>query len=255
MKHLIFLSTLILFYFITCSQPKIDKITWVGQNNEYLNIGKEKAILQKGMEYQEFKISKIEKNDFIILSKKDNKEKLEQKYNIVHLTNDTLILSPNGADFFELCQPNEKNQYIFVNNMLNYKFVELYLEYSFKARYDTIRIVLYIDSTKKSRIVIKDEYFDEAKVYTSPILDYEYESLVKILSSCDISCIPEEGEMIEEVCQNSFLEIRYNDQIKIFKGCARFPANCNAKFSNFLLDYIFKKTGLDAPKRFGFWVY
>lgn len=128
MKYLFFLNSLIFIHFLSYSQPKIDKITWIGENNEYLNISKKKTSLQKGMEYQEFKVAKFDKNNFIILSKTDDGKKIEQKYNIVHFTKDTLILVPKGEDIFKLAEINEENQYIFFNSMLTYKFEEFYAE-------------------------------------------------------------------------------------------------------------------------------
>jgi len=155
MKHFLFFS-LILFHFITCSQPNnISKITWVGENKEYLNISKNKFLWQKTSQFfsdslqqqynitvshsQQFCIVKYVKNSHIILSRifeKYNSIKVEQKYNIVRFTKDTLILSPEGGDIFTISEPNEQNQYVFVNSMLTYKFEKLYYETSLKKRFE-----------------------------------------------------------------------------------------------------------------------
>jgi hypothetical protein len=66
MKRLLFLSSLIFIPFFACSQPKIDKITWVGKNNEYLNISKKKASLQKESDFQKFDVVKYVKNSYIV---------------------------------------------------------------------------------------------------------------------------------------------------------------------------------------------
>jgi len=130
MKHLFFLSSFLFLHFVTFSQPKIDKITWVGENNQYLNLSKKKPSLQQKINYQQFDVAKYDK-DNVILSKKEGSRKLEQKYRVVHLTEDTLILAPKGEDLFSLAKSNLQNQYVFVNSMLNYQFVEFYFETSF----------------------------------------------------------------------------------------------------------------------------
>jgi len=91
MKHLLFLFYLILFHFFAHSQSKI---TWVGQNKEYLNISKKTATLQKGREYTEFNMVKYVKNKYFILSKDTPWNSYKTKFNIVSITQDTLILAP-----------------------------------------------------------------------------------------------------------------------------------------------------------------
>jgi len=170
----------------------------------------------------------------------------------VHFTEDTLILTPKGKDIFALGKASEENQYVFVNSMLSYKFVEFYAEYLGNVGKNTIRIIYYIDSARNSRIVVKNEYFDETTVYKTPISEKDYERLVKILSSCDIGSIseePKEDAVIDkEECLDAILEIRYNDQIKTFKGCFDYlPVDFGVKLGNFLFEYFISTTGFYAP--------
>ena len=249
MKYLIFLSSLIFLHFLTYSQPKIDKITWVGQNNEYLNIGKKKASLQKGKGYRELDVIKHVKKKCIILSQTHLGEELQQKYNIVYLTKDTLILAPEGDDIFVLAEPNEQNQYVFVNNMLTYKFVELYYEtsfYNFDNPKERLKFILYIDSAKRSRVVIQDESFNETTMYTAPPSKVEYERLIKVLSSYDISYIPNEDRTFNKESPYEILEIKYNDQTKTFRSFNSLPAHYADNLAEFISEYMEVRANITA---------
>jgi hypothetical protein len=249
MKHLIFLSSLILIHFLTCSQPKIDKITWVGQNNEHLNISKKTASLQKGMKFQEFGVVKYVKNNYIILAQIDHGTAFAQMYNIVHFTKDTLILVPEGMDFFELCEANEQNQYIFVNSLLTYKFVSLYYETPINNHYGVLkRVAIYIDSARNSKITLTDESIKKTITFKSSIDKKDYERLIKILSSCDISNYPEVNTVIDDKnCRRQIFEIRCNAQIKTFKGCngAFIIPSGYADLSGFLAEFVSLKANID----------
>jgi len=167
MKPFLLLSSLIFFHFFACSQPKISKITWIGENNQYLNLSKKKPTLQQGVSYKQFERVKYGKGD-IILSGMYNSIKIEQKYKVVRFTQDTLILMPKGKDVFTLCEMNEQNQYVFVNSMLTYKFASLYCETSFNnfdnPKGDKLKFILYIDSAKNSRYeILEIGYSDQVK--------------------------------------------------------------------------------------------
>ena len=250
MKHIFFLFSLIFLQIITYSQPKIDKITWVGENNEYLNIGKKKASLQKEKELYLFEVAKYVKNSYFILAKTYGSVKYEQKYDIVHLTKDTLILSPEGDDVFQLAETNKQNQYVFVNSMLTYQFEQLYFEVSFNnfdnPKNDRLKFILYIDSDKNSRVVIQNETFEETTMYTAPPSKIEYESLIKILSSFDLSCFPEEDIEMDKESRYSILEFKYNNETKTFRGFNSLPDYFAEKLSDFVYDYIELRANINA---------
>jgi hypothetical protein len=221
----------------------------VGENNEYLNISKKKALLQKGVEYEEFYVFKYLKNNSISLMQIHPGTAHAQLYNIVRFTKDTLILSPEGADFFKLCEPNEQNQYIFVNSLLTYKFVSLYYETPINNHYGVLkRVSLYIDSARNSKITLKDEDLNKTKTYKSSIDKRDYEQLIKILSSCDISNYIDEKNVIDDKnCRRQVFEIRYNDQIRTFKGCDEnflIPSKY-ADLSGFLAEFVSLKANID----------
>jgi len=160
---------------------------------------------------------KYAKKDHIILSQVSNSRMVEQKYKIIRLTQDTLILVPVGEDIFALSESNEQNQYVFVNSMHTYKFEELYYEtvfFNFNNPISRLKIILYIDSAKRSRIVIKSDSSGESEGYKTPISKKEYKSLIEILSSCDLNCFQEENTVIDKKYPYEILEIRYNEQAK-----------------------------------------
>jgi len=119
MKHLLLLLLLLLFLFLfpalVFAQPKITDITWKGKNNEYIEISKKNATLKIGQHSKSFEVVKYVKNSYLILSSEHISGTIEQKYDIVRFTEDTLILAPTGKDVFRLSKANENNQYIFVN--------------------------------------------------------------------------------------------------------------------------------------------
>jgi len=235
------------------------KITWVGENNEHLNISKKIVSLQKGMNFQQFKVVKYAKNNHIILSQTQHGAKFKQKYNIVRATKDTLILAPEGEDIFVLGGMNEQNQYVFVNSMLTYNFVELYYEALFhhnnfinpKA---SLKVTLYIDSAKRSQVVVQNEISNETNTYMTPPSKVEYKRLMQILSSCDISCIQNEDRMIDEKASYSVLKIRYNDQIKTFNGFTHFPPNFADELADFICDYIESRANITARWGWRIWL-
>ncbi|MCL2434750.1 MAG: hypothetical protein FWD09_01265 [Lentimicrobiaceae bacterium] len=248
MNRILLLSSLILFPFLTYSQPKINKITWVGENKEHLNISKKTASLQKGMEFQEFKVIKYVKNNYIILSETQYGVEFKQKYNIVRFTNDTLILAPEKTDYFKLSEANEQHQYVFTNSMLTYKFVSIYYEtsfYNFDNPKDRLRFILYIDSAKNSRVVIQDQSFNEGAMYTAPPSKVEYEHLIKILSSCDLSNCPEEDMEVDKESPYQILEISYNDQVKNIRGLP--SASFAEELGYFVREYIELRANITAP--------
>ncbi|MCL2435393.1 MAG: BatD family protein [Lentimicrobiaceae bacterium] len=228
------------------SQSKIDACTWVGQNKEYLNISKKIATLQKGRQYSEFDMVKYVKNKYFILSQTNHGVEFKTKYNIVSITQDTLILAPEGRDFFDLGEANKQNQYVFVNSMLIYKFVKLHFETSLSNEdAEKSRVTLDIDSAKRSKVTVKDMYSNETKVYRSPVTKKDYERLMKILSSYDLSSFPDENIMFDSIkCHYSILEIHFNDQKKLFKGCFAVPKNY-LKLGDFMWEYVMLRTGLD----------
>ena len=233
MKHLLFLLSLFLFHILACAQPKINTITWVGENREHLNISQKTACLQKGTGFMQLEVVKYVKNKYIILSITEHSVEFKTKYNIVRITPDTLILSPEGNDFFDLGETNQQNQYVFVNSFLTYKFVKLHYEIS--SSWSEMRYFLDIDSAKKSKVTVTDEFLNETKIYRSPISRRDYERLIKILSSCDLDDCPDEKVWIDNKNRNSILEIQYNDQRKIFKG--GIPA-CYPKLTDFIWEYM-----------------
>jgi TonB family protein len=227
------------------------KITWVGKNNEHLNISEKTASLQKGVDFQQFKVVRYAKNNYIILSQTQHRAKFKQKYNIVHATKDTLILTPEGGDIFALGETNEHNQYVFVNSMLTYNFVELYYEALFHQNNlvnpkVSLKVILYIDSAKRSHVVVQNKISNETNMYTTPPSKVEYKRLLQILSSCDISCIQNEYRMIDEKNSYSILEIHYNDQIKIFNGFTYLPPNLADELADFISDYIESRANITA---------
>jgi hypothetical protein len=186
------------------------------------------------------------KNSYIILSNQHITGYFEQKYNIVRFTQDTLILAPVGKDIFKLSQPDEENQYVFVNSMLTYKFVKLHFEtMSNYSKFDgesvddaKIIYTLDIDSAKNSKVTAKDKYSSEPQIRRSPASKKDYERLMKILSSYDLDSFPDENVRTNDN-RNPILEIWYNDQKKIFKGCI--PIGYS-KLEDFMWEYIALRT-------------
>ena len=228
------------------SRVRMEKNTWVGPNNEYLNISKKTASLQKGRKYIEFNVVKYVKNKYFILSQTNHGIEFKTKYNIVSITQDTLIMAPEGRDFFNIGESNKRNQYVFVNSMLIYKFVRLHFETPLSNEdAEKSRITLDIDSAKRSKVTVKDVYSNETKVYRSPVTKKDYERLIKILSSYDLSSFPDENIMFDSIkCHYSILEIWFNDQKKLFKGCFAVPKNY-LKLGDFMWEYVMLRTGLD----------
>ena len=255
MKQFFFLSSFFL-HFLSFSQ--LHTTTWVGENNQYLILSKKKPSLQNGVSYNQFDVAKYVKGD-LILSKKDASKKLEQKYRVIHLTQDTLILAPKGEDLFALSKTNEQNQYVFVNSMLNFKFVEFYFETSFynfdNPKEDRLKFIVYIDSAKKSRVVIQNESFNEGTAYTAPPSKVEYESLIKILSSCDLSCFPEADTVINKESPYGILEIRYNDQVKNIREWHCLPAAFAEELEYFVCEYIELRANINMPWGWRVWVH
>jgi hypothetical protein len=256
MKSFLLLSFFTLFSFFTYSQPNIHKTTWVGQNNEHLNISKKTASLQKDTLFYKFEIAKYVKNKYIVLS--NDEVHSQQKYNIVRFTKDTLILTPEELDIFNLSEPNEQNQYIFVNSLLTYKFVSLYYETSFynfdKPKEDRLKFILYIDSAKNSRVVIQNESFNEGTMYTAPPSKIEYECLVKILSSCDLSSFPEGDTVVDKESPYEILEISYNEQVKKIRGFACLPDTFADELGYFVCEYIELRANINVPWGWRVWI-
>jgi hypothetical protein len=256
MKYLLFLSALLLFPFFAYSQ--INKTTWVGQNREHLNISKKTATLQKGTRFIEFDAVKYVKNSYIILSKTKDEVEFRVKYNIVRLTKDTLILAPEGYDLFELSEPDQQNQCVFVNSLLSYRFVSFYFETSTNnfdyPKEDRYIYILYIDSAKNSRVVIQNESFNETTMYRAPISKKEYESLIKILSRCDLSSFPEADTVINKKSPYEILEISYNDQVKNIGGLRCLPAVFADELGCFVCEYIELRANINVPWGWRVWI-
>jgi hypothetical protein len=255
MKPIIIFFFLIFFYFFASSQPNIHKITWVGQNKEHLNISKKTACLQKDRKFIQFDMVKYVKGKYIIFSNTANGLELKTKYNIVHITQDTLILVPEGNDFFELTESDKQNQCVFANSLRTYKFVKLHYEissntvqYDYETETDHLKSgsILDIDSSKKIKITTQKEHFNEPQIYRSPLSNKDYERLIKILSSVDLDSFPDENiRQNDNKFRYSILEIRYNDKRKIFKG--GIPA-FYSKLGDFMWEYMALKEGLDVIK-------
>ena len=266
MKHIFIF--LLMFPAILFAQPKITDIIWKGQHNEYLQILKKEADLMKGQHTQEFKVVKYAKNDYIILSSRHVSGYIEQKYNIVRLTQDTLILAPESRDIFKLSRLNEDNQYVFVNTLNGFTFVKLHFATTLVAPSLNIdiSITLDIDSARNSRVKLHDDYMNETNVISTGISKYDYHRLISILAAFDISSFPEEFIAKEQAnrepegralhnyfgiifqsdeakpeCRNSFLEIQYNDQTKKCKSCATVPFYYPL-LEDFLMNYIATKS-------------
>jgi len=80
--------------------------------------------------------------------------------------------------------------------LLTYKFVSLYYETPINNHEgEKISVRLYIDSTKNSKIILKDEISNKTKTYKSTIDKKDYERLIRILSSRDIRDYPDENDM------------------------------------------------------------
>ena len=242
-----FLLFFMIFPYIIFAQPKIYDIIWVGPNKEYFHILKKEAELKKGEHYQEFKVVEYVKNSHIILSSEHISGYLEQKYNIVSFTENTLILAPEGKDIFKLCRQNEDNQYVFVNTLNTFTFEKLHFETSFEY----FTITLDIDAEKNSRLKIHDDYMNDTKVVTTSIDKFEYRYLIQVLSAVDIDSLQEEYKLTNhsnlECCHSAF-QIHYNtNQVKKCKGCSLFPFDYPG-LENFLLDYINTKA---ASSNFG----
>ena len=257
-----------MFPTIIFAQPKIEDIVWVGKNKEYLHIIKKEAAFCKGNHVQEFKVVKYVQNNYVIFSCEHVSGYLEQKYNIVKFTQDNLILEPVGKDIFKLSKPNENNQYVFTNSLNGFTFVKLHFSTSMV---DTtlgikISITLDIDSARKSRVKIHDDFMNETNIVTTSMSKNEYKRFVQILSAFDLSSLSEDfGNTIQDItkfdakplriskdivfygnqgrseCSNSVFEVKYNDQITKCKGCSLVPFYYPA-LKDFLLSYIASKS-------------
>jgi hypothetical protein len=230
-----------MFPAIILAQPKITDIVWVGKNKEYLQILKKEAAVKKGEHVQDFKVAKYIKDSYLIFSSQHITGYIEQKYNIIRFTKDTLILAPEGRDIFKLCRPNEENQYVFVNCLNTFTFEKLHFESSFEH----FTLTLDIDAEKNSRVKIHDDYMNDTKVVTTSIDKFQYKSLISILAAGDIDSFPEEyylqnDEEIE--CCRSIFQIHYNNQLKRCTGNWLFPFEYQA-LAKFIWDYISSKAG------------
>jgi len=199
---------------------------------------------RKGIEYQQFDIVKHVKNRYITLCKNENNIKREHNFNIVRHTKDTLILSPEGKDIFELCETNEQNQYVFANSLLTYKFERLYYETKINYHGFKLKITLVIDSTKNAKIILKDESNDRTSVIKSTISKKNYERLLSILSSYDLSNYA--NKAIDNKYRNQILEISYNGLNKTLEGCndISFPIQYS-KLPHLLTEFIAQEAGID----------
>ena len=191
---------------------------------------------------------------------------IEQQYDIVRFTYDTLILAPIGRDIFKLNKPNKENQYVFVNSLNGFTFVKLHFKTSIVVPESNyyLSINLTIDSTKKSFVKLHDDYMNETNVVTTSMSKYEYKTLITILAGLNIGGLPENfvpsipsllissnlfrlndylvlTDHAAVECCNSFFEIQYNDQIKTCKGCTFVPFYHPA-LECFLVDYIAMKS-------------
>jgi phage anti-repressor protein len=212
------------------------------------------AIFQVDTLFYEFNVAKYVKNKYITFSCLTSYGvELKQKYHIVNFTKDTLILVPDGEDIFELCEPNKRGQSVFVNSMLTYKFVKLHyevssdiVEFGYEIEPNRLKSIstLDIDSTRKVKIVIKDEYSNEPRIYKSLVSKKEYEHLIKILSSVNLDSYPDE-KINKNAKRYSVLVIQYNDQKKIFKGSTPF---FYSKLRDFIWEYIALINGGDVIK-------
>jgi len=266
MKH--FLLLLFLFPALVFAQPKITDIMWKGPNNECIQFFKKDALYIKGAHYQWFGALIHKKNSYILLSSQHIKGIFVQRYDIVRLTPDILILQPDGRDVFRLSKPNEENQYVFVNSLHGFSFKKLHFSTSIIApSLDlNLHITLTLDSLGSSRIKLHDDYMNQTNVVTFPMTKAEYKQLILLLSAVDLdnlidksSGIPQGVTSFEAVhlrsvprvlinansgnteCSNSHFEIHYNNQIKISKGCAIVPFYLPV-LENFIWDYITNKT-------------
>jgi len=266
MKHL--LPFLFLFPALVFAQPKISDIMWKGPNNECIQFFKKDALYLKGHHTQWFKVVKHVKNSYFILSSEHIDGIVEQQYDIVRFTPDTLILAPVGRDIFRLSKPNDNNQYVFVNSLQGFSFKKLHFSTSVIApSLDlNLQITLTLDSLGNSRIKLHDDYMNQTNVVTFPMTKAEYKQLILLLSAVDLdnlvdksSGIPQGVTSFEAVylrsvprvlinansgnteCSNSHFEIHYNNQIKISKGCAIVPFYLPV-LENFIWDYITNKT-------------
>jgi len=74
------------------------------------------------------------------------------------------MFNVQGRDIFALCEPNEENQYVFVNSMLIYQFAEFFYEtsfYNYDNHKERLKFIVYIDSAKRSRVLYQDESFGQ----------------------------------------------------------------------------------------------
>jgi hypothetical protein len=239
---------LFLFFFpvIVLAQPKMSDIVWVGKNKEYLHILKKEVEFKKGEHIQEFKVVQYVKNSYIILGNQHITGYFEQRYDIVRFTQDTLILVSVGKDVFRLCQPDENNQYVFTNSLNGFSFTKLHFETSlFDSSLDLdVQITLDIDSTRKSRVKIHDDYMNETNIVTTPMSKIEYKTFIQILAICDLNSISEKTSYFppEDIkCCNSVFEVQYNGQVKKCKGCTLLPFYDPA-LEDFLMGYIASKS-------------
>jgi len=245
-----FFLFLLMFPAIILAQPKINKITWIGESNEYLKISKRKASFENGKVRKQFKVTLFEKDFFILSStyysvNERKWKQVEQKYKFVYFSEDTLIISPVGIDTFQLCQSNDKHQYLFVNYESfppqTIDFVRLHFETSLDQ---FAKIILDIDASKRSRIQIIDDRYAERTDIISPIVSKDYERLISILENYDVSRFPKEYFVDEEKeCHNSFFEIEYNNQIIRCRGCTYFPFRYS-KLEIYITDHIAMRVGL-----------
>jgi len=228
------------------SKVKINKIDWVWKSNEYFNVSKKKASIENEKGKQIFTVSRFEKKYFI-LSKGSlpSGNYVEQRYDIVHLTLDTLILAPVGVDAFQLGKLNEKHQYSFDNrDRVPFRSINL-VRFHFETTIDFyVKIILGIDFRGNSRVAIIDDYSAEHTLIKSPLGKADCERLLAILKDYDIGNMPCSNYVDEDdtQCCNSVFEIMYNNQYLKCQGCAYFPFHY-PKLENFIRDVILTKAG------------
>jgi hypothetical protein len=248
MKHFLLLALSIFMLQLSYSQSKlkINKIDWVWKNNEYFNVSKKKAVIENKNGKQTFTVSRFEKNYFI-LSKGlvSSGNYVEQRYDIVYFTLDTLFLSPVGVDAFQLGQLNEHHQYFFENrDRVPFRSINL-VRFYFETTIDFyVKISLGIDFRGNSRVTIIDDYSAERTLIKSPLGRIDCNRLIAILEDYDFSKMPCDNYVDEDdmKCCHSVFEIVFNNQYIKCQGCAYFPFNY-PKLENFIRDVIFIKVG------------
>jgi hypothetical protein len=228
------------------SKIKIDKIDWVWKGNEYFTVSKKKAVIENEKGQRTIKVARLAK-DYFILSKGSASlgNYVEQRYDVVYLSLDTLILDPVGVDTFQLGQPNKHNQYLFENRdrvpFRSINLVRFYFETTIDFYY---KVSLGIDFRGNSRVTLIDDYSEERTLIKSPLGRIDCNRLIAILEDYDINKMPCDDFIDEKdiKCCNSVFEIMYNNQYQKCQGCAYFPFNY-PKLENFIRDVILTKAG------------